>query len=134
MVEAGYGMHAQLDLPYGQAIRAVTAALKTQGFGVLTEIDVRQTLKAKLDVDTDPYIILGACNPKLAHRALEIEPEVGLLLPCNVIVYSHKDGPGSVVAILDPKTMMGVANNPALEAVAEEAARLLKLVLDEVKR
>ncbi len=117
------GLQANLNMPYETAIDQVTLALKAEGFGVLTEIDVKATLKQKLDVDFKRYAILGACNPPLAHQALLAEPDIGLLLPCNVIVY-ELDG-GSVVSIVDPLSMLGMVNNPALDPVAEEArARL----------
>jgi len=97
-----YGTHVHLDVPYDTAIEQTTAALKTEGFGVLTTIDVRATLKQKLDIDFRRYVILGACNPPLAHRALTTELEAGLMLPCNVIVYEDDSGAGSVVAVVDP--------------------------------
>src|SRR6266540_5132315 len=116
-------LRARLDLPYAQAIERVTTALKDQGFGVLTEIDVQATLKQKLGADFRKYSILGACNPPLAHQALTTELEIGLLLPCNVIVY--EDHGGSVVSIVDPIAMLNVTGHPALESVAREArARL----------
>ena len=116
-----YGMRTRLDLPHEAAIERVTAELKSEGFGVLTTIDVKATMKAKLDVDFKRYVILGACNPPLAHRALSTEEEVGLLLPCNVIVYEADEG-GTVVSIVDPIVMLGAGLNPALSPVAEEAA------------
>jgi uncharacterized protein (DUF302 family) len=120
---ADYSLKVQLDLPYEQAVEKATAALKEEGFGVLTEIDVKATLKKKLDADFRKYVILGACNPPLAHRALNTELEIGLLLPCNVIVY-EEDG-GSLVSIVDPISMLGVVESPELEPVASEArARL----------
>ena len=125
-------LRARLDLPYEQAVEHVTAALKDQGFGVLTEIDVRTTLKKKLDVDFRKYVILGACNPPLAHQALTTELEIGLLLPCNVIVY--EDDGGSVVSIADPIAMMHVANNPLLEPVAAEARVRLQRVIAALGR
>lgn len=123
-----YGFRTRLALPYEQAIGKVTAALKEEGFGVLTEIDVKATLKQKLDVDFRKYIILGACNPRLAYQALNTELEVGLLLPCNVIVY-EEDG-GSVVAIVDPISMLGVVKNRQLEPIAREAWARLQRVLE----
>lgn len=122
-----YGFGMQLDLPYEQAIAAVTEALKTEGFGVLTTIDVRATLKAKLDIDYPPYVILGACNPPLAHRALTAEPAVGLLLPCNVVVQAAAGG--STVTIADPIAMMQLTDSPALAEVAREAKTRLERVL-----
>ncbi|RME56970.1 MAG: DUF302 domain-containing protein, partial [Caldilineae bacterium] len=116
------------DVPYEEAVEKVTAALKEEGFGVLTEIDVKATLKKKLDVDFRRYVILGACNPPLAHKALSTKLDIGLLLPCNVIVY-EEDG-GSVVSIVDPIAMLGVAEAEGLEDVAAEAARRLGRVRD----
>ncbi|NIW94675.1 MAG: DUF302 domain-containing protein, partial [Phycisphaerae bacterium] len=114
-----YAYRTKLDLPYEQAVEKTTAALKEEGFGVLTEIDVKATLKKKLEADFRNYVILGACNPPLAHQALNTELEIGLLLPCNVIVY-EEDG-GSVVSIVDPISMLGVVENPELDPVASEA-------------
>ena len=124
---ASYGFGATLDLPFAAAVERVKEALKVEGFGVLTTIDVRQTMQEKLDVDFEPYVILGACNPQLAHRALSAEHEVGLLLPCNVIVHEH-DG-RSAIAIADPVQMLGVVgDNAELRTVAEEAAIRLRRV------
>lgn len=122
-----YAFQVKLDLPYDQAVKKTTEALKEQGFGVLTEIDVQATLKKKLDADFRKYVILGACNPPLAHRALTAELEVGLLLPCNVIVYEQEGS--SVVSILDPIAMIGIANNPYLDPVAHEAKERLQRVV-----
>ncbi len=107
---------------------AVTAALKNEGFGVLTEIDVRDTLKKKLDVDFRRYLILGACNPVLARQALEAEPQVGLLLPCNVVVQEGSEG-RVVVSIADPKAMFTLVDNPGVSPVAEEADLRLRRVM-----
>jgi uncharacterized protein (DUF302 family) len=126
-----YGFGCQLPLNVTDAIAATTAALKQEGFGVLTEIDVKATLKAKLDVEHRPYVILGACNPQLAYRGLQAEPELGLLLPCNVIVYDNGDGT-SRVSIVDPLQMLGVANNPALQPIADEAKTRLQRVIDHL--
>lgn len=117
----GFGL--DLDVSYDQAVERVTAALKEQGFGVLTEIDVRATMKQKLDVDFRPYTILGACNPPLAHRALSIDLEIGLMLPCNVVVY-ERDG-GSRVEFLDPVAALGMVENERLVPVAKEARERL---------
>ncbi|MEZ4639118.1 MAG: DUF302 domain-containing protein [Caldilineaceae bacterium] len=116
----------KLDVPYEDAVELATAALKTEGFGVLTEIDVKATMKKKLNADFQKYVILGACNPPLAHRALSTQLEIGLLLPCNVIVY-EEDG-GSVVSIVDPMMMMQMADAQALSAVAAEARAKLERV------
>jgi uncharacterized protein (DUF302 family) len=129
MADVHYGFSTRLNVPYEAAIEKVTAALKEQGFGVLTQIDVRETLKQKLGVDHRRYIILGACNPPLAYRALQAEPEIGLLLPCNVIVYEGEGEEESVVSIVDPLAMMQVSANAALAEIAAEAqARLKKVV------
>lgn len=123
-----YAYRTKLDLPYEQAVEKTTAALKEEGFGVLTEIDVKATLKKKLEADFRNYVILGACNPPLAHQALNTELEIGLLLPCNVIVY-EEDG-GSVVSIVDPISMLGVVENPELDPVASEARSRLQRVIE----
>lgn len=124
-----YGMRVHMDAPYESAVEQVTAALKEQGFGVLTEIDVKATMKKKLDVDFRRYVILGACNPPLAYRALTAEPEIGLLLPCNVIVFEDVVMGGSTVSIVDPITMLGFVDNPDLAPIAAEAkARLEKVI------
>ncbi len=122
-----YGFRTRLNLPYEQAIEKVTSALKAEGFGVLTEVDVKATLKTKLDVDFRKYIILGACNPVLANQALNEELEIGLLLPCNVIVYDDEEG-GSAVSIVDPLIMLGVVVNPSLDKIADEARARLQRV------
>jgi len=127
-----YGIERRLDVPYEQAVEKVAAALAGEGFGVLTEIDVKATLRKKLDVDFRRYVILGSCNPQLAHRAFGEEIDIGLLLPCNVIVY-EADGGGSVVSILDPLAMMGFTGNPALEPVAREARERLDRVAAAVR-
>jgi len=121
-------LRTRLDLPYERAVQRVVTALKHEGFGILTEIDVRATLRTKLGADFRRYVILGACNPPLAYRALSTELEVGLLLPCNVIVY-EEDG-GTAVSILDPISMLGVVGNPELDAVAQEARTRLARVID----
>lgn len=121
-----YGFGATLDLPFDEAVARTKAALKDEGFGVLSEIDIRATMREKLDIDFEPYVILGACNPQLAHRALQAEHELGLLLPCNVIVHEHNGA--SAVAIVDPAVMLGVVDNPALRQVADEAKARLERV------
>lgn len=123
------GIRVHLDVPYEEAIERVTAALKTQGFGVLTSIDIKATLKNRLDVDFRKYTILGACNPPLAHRALSNELAVGLLLPCNVIVYEDAEQGGSVVSLGDPIAMIGlIDDNPVLAEVAQDARTRLEKV------
>lgn len=125
-----YGMNRTIDASYETAIEKITAALKDQGFGILTEINMQATLKKKLDVDTDKYMILGACNPHLAYHALQNEQEVGLLLPCNVIVYEHEGK--TTVSILDPEVMMGVSGNDALKSVAGQAREKLETALNAI--
>jgi len=130
---ATYGFGTPVDLPFDQAIERTKDALKAEGFGVLTTIDVQQTLRDKLDVAFERYTILGACNPQLAYRALTAEHDLGLLLPCNVIVYER--GLGSVVSIVDPAQMLGfVGDNPALLEVADETATKLRRVIDALAR
>ena len=125
-----YGMTATVDLPYGQAVERTRAALAAEGFGVLTEIDIRATLRKKLDVDSRPYTILGACNPPLAHQAFNAEPNIGLLLPCNVVVYATDDERRSVVATIDPEVSLGHVGNPALALLAADVKARLRRVLD----
>ena len=126
----GYGFGKKISLPYAQAVEETRAALKEQGFGILTEIDIKQTLKEKRGIDFRPYIILGACNPPLAEQALEAELEVGLLLPCNVIVYADEGGVGSVVKAMDPEAALGIVGNAELAKVALEAKSRLQKALD----
>jgi uncharacterized protein (DUF302 family) len=125
---ARYGFGAMLAGPLDEAVTRTKDALKDEGFGVLTTIDVRDTMKQKLGVEIEPYVILGACNPQLAYRGLQAEPELGLLLPCNVTL---REGPEGVeVMAVDPELMLGVVGaNPALEAVAAEAAARLQRVI-----
>lgn len=123
-----YGFSKTVNLSYEQAVEKVTDELKKEGFGVLTTIDVKDTLKKKLDVDFKKYIILGACNPPFAHKALQAEKEIGLLLPCNVIVY-EKDG-GTVVSIFDPMVMLKVLENEKMKPIADEVQARLKRVLE----
>lgn len=123
-----YGFGTTLAVPFDEAVERTREALKAEGFGVLSTIDVRQTMKEKLDIDFEPYVILGACNPQLAYRALQAEHELGLLLPCNVIVHEHEGG--SAVSILDPAQMLAVAGeNAELQAVAKEAEERLRRVV-----
>jgi uncharacterized protein (DUF302 family) len=119
----GYGIGLTLDRPFAETVDAVRLALAEQGFGVLTEIDVRATMKAKLGVDVPAQVILGACNPSLAHAALQAEPSIGLLLPCNVVV--RDDPEGTIVEAIDPSVLVTVAQNPALETIANEVSRRL---------
>ncbi|MFE6866192.1 DUF302 domain-containing protein [Kitasatospora sp. NPDC057692] len=119
-----YGIPVTLDLPFAETVERVRAALAEQGFGILTEIDVRATLKAKIGEEIEDYLILGACNPPLAHRALQADRHIGLLLPCNVVV--RADGGRTVVEAMDPQLMVQVTGRPALQAVADEAATRLR--------
>ena len=121
------GVTMRVNKSFDEAVTQVTAGLKAEGFGVLTEIDVKETLKKKIDVDFRPYKILGACNPPLAYRALSAVPEVGLLLPCNVTV-SYVEENVTDVAIIDPLSMLGFIRHPDLEPVAEEARARLNRV------
>lgn len=134
MEQTRYGLRVALDIPFDEALRRATEALKEQGFGVLTTIDVQQTLKAKLNRDFRRYVILGACNPPLADRALHAELEVGLLLPCNVVVYDT--GPSSsIVAAMAPLAALGlVGDNTALSEVAAEADDRLRGALLSLER
>lgn len=129
--ETNYGLRTTVKLPYHRAVEAVREALQREGFGVLTEIDVRATLKAKLGVDFPPYVILGACNPPLAHRALTAEPDIGMLLPCNVVVY-ERPGEDVVVAALDPEQQLRLSGNEALEPLAKEVRERIARVVAEV--
>ena len=130
MTAATYGNAIALDRPFPDVVADVRRALKEQGFGVLTEIDVQATLRDKLGESLAPYLILGACNPTLAHRALGLEPSLGLLLPCNVVV--RQDGSRVVVEALDPQVMVQLTGQAELSPVADEAARLLSAALAEV--
>jgi len=130
---ASYAISRDVHLAYPNAVSAVRHALKAQGFGVLTEIDVRATLKEKLGVEFRPYVILGACNPPLAHRALTAELPIGLLLPCNVIVHASDDANRSVIAALDPVAQLRVARRKDLEPLAEEVRARLVAALDAIE-
>jgi uncharacterized protein (DUF302 family) len=125
-----YGFSKNIDLPYEQVIEKVTAELKKEGFGVLTFIDVKETLKQKIDVDFKKYAILGACNPPIAHRALQEEEEIGLLLPCNVIVY-EKEGK-TRVSIFDPMVMTWIMENDNMNPIATEVQERLQRVLKAI--
>lgn len=125
-----YAKTITLDIAYDEAVPKVKEAFKAQGFGTLTEIDVRATLKEKLGEEMEPYVILGACNPELAHRALDIEREIGLLLPCNVVV--RADGERCLVQALDPQVIADVPGNAALQPIAEEAGRRIDAALADL--
>lgn len=125
-----YGFSVTLSLPYDQAITRTREALHAEGFGVITEIDVKKTIKDKLGMEFRPYVILGACNPALAHRALLAEPEIGLQLPCNVLVYGT-DG-GTTVSVVDATTRLGQSQNAELQVVSHEVRQRLQRVLERV--
>ena len=125
-----YGITRTVSMSYDSAIARLRDLLKEEGFGVLTEIDVKRTLKEKIGKDVDPYVILGACNPKLAARALEIEPDIGLLLPCNVIVSQRGDG--TRVGVVNPQSMVAFTSNPALAEVSKEADERLRRVIERL--
>ena len=126
----GYALTATVNRPFDQVVGDVKDALGKQGFGVLTEIDITATLKKKLDVDVDPQVILGACNPGFAYQALQMEPSIGLLLPCNVVVRS--DGDSTTVEMIDPHTMVDITGNPDMPRVATEVRALLSAALQDV--
>ncbi len=127
-----YGITKHVSLPYAEAVAATRAALADEGFGVLTEIDVRETFKKKLDADFRPYIILGACNPPLAHQALSEETDIGLLLPCNVVVYQGENVDESVVSAIDPVVQLGVSGKDEIAPLAEEVKSRLLRVLEAI--
>jgi uncharacterized protein (DUF302 family) len=127
-----YGYSREVDLPYEKAVQRVTETLKTQGFGILTEINVKETLKKKLDKDFMPYVILGACNPNLAFQALSNEIDIGLLLPCNVVVYQKPGNAKSVVAVLDPDTMVALTGRADIEPIARQARDKILAALEAV--
>ncbi len=128
-----YSFSITLNDSFEDTISRVTEALKDQGFGILTEIDIKATLKAKLGVDRLPYTILGACNPPLAHQALEADPDIGLLLPCNVVVREEDDG-SITVAFMDPVAILGLVDKPGVEALAAEVRGKLERVRDVLQK
>jgi uncharacterized protein (DUF302 family) len=130
-VLCSYGFGRRIGGTLAEAVEKVTGALKNEGFGVLTEINVKDTLKKKLDVDFRGYVILGACNPTLAHKALSAEPQIGLLLPCNVVVQETPEG-GAIVSIGDPRAMFSLVDNPSLTPIVDEAERRLRRAIESL--
>jgi uncharacterized protein (DUF302 family) len=127
-----YGMSVTVPLPYDQAVGRIRTALAKEGFGILTEIDVRSTFKQKLDAEFRPYVILGACNPPMAHKALTAEKDIGLLLPCNVVVYAGDDPATSVVAAIDPVEALSLSGNAGIHPLALEVRSKLERALEDV--
>ena len=128
-----YGFERKLvGTSFEDAVGKVTKALETEGFGILTKIDIKETLKRKLDAELRNYMILGACNPSLAHEAIRAEAQMGLLLPCNVVVQEAPEGEGIVVSIIDPKAMFMLVDNASAKPIAEEAERRLRRVIESL--
>lgn len=126
-----YSFGREVALPYAETVSRVRTALQQQGFGILSEIDVHEKLAEKLGVEFRPYLILGACNPRLAHQALTAEPELGTLLPCNVVVYAGEGGT-SVVTVMDPIAILGLVDNPAIRSLADQVRGLLETALESL--
>ncbi len=132
IVREQYAMTAETRLGFEDAVARTRKELETEGFGVLTEIDVRETMRKKLGIELEPYLILGACNPTFAHQALELEPELGVLLPCNVLVYVR--GARTIVSAVDAELMLSIVDNPELAAVAAEVRSRLARVVERVSQ
>ncbi|MCI0453763.1 MAG: DUF302 domain-containing protein [Candidatus Dadabacteria bacterium] len=128
---SNYSFGGETNLSFDDAVKRVTETLKEQGFGVLTEIDAKKVLKEKLGLDRKPYKILGACNPHFAHKAIDIEPELGTLLPCNVLVYEKEDG-NVVVTAMDPEAALKLVNNPDIDEIAKEVRKRIEKALERV--
>lgn len=127
-----YAISRETDLPFGEAVEKARALLQEAGYGVLSEIDVQSKLKEKLDIEREPYLILGACNPPLANQGLNVEPELGALLPCNVVVYEQEGR--THVAAVEPETMLSVVENEDLGPIAEQVRKNLTQVVDELAK
>ncbi len=127
-----YGISTTVALPYEQAVERTREELAKEGFGILTEVDIRATLKNKLDVDFRPYLILGACNPPLAYQALSAERDIGVLLPCNVVVYAGDQAGQSVITAMDPEAALALAESEGIEPLAREVRERLRRVLERV--
>lgn len=128
---SSYSFGGVTELGFDDAIDKLVKALKEQGFGVLTEIDAKLVLKEKLGIDRRPYKILGACNPQFAHKAIDIEPELGTLLPCNVLIYEREDGQ-VVVSAMDPKAALGLVGNPEINEIAKEVRKRIENALEKL--
>jgi len=128
---SNYSLGGETNLNFDEAVRKVTETLKEQGFGVLTEIDAKKVLKEKLGLDRKPYKILGACNPHFAHKAIDMEPELGTLLPCNVLVYERDDGK-VVVTAMDPEAALKLVGDPSVEEIAKEVRKRIEKALERV--
>jgi uncharacterized protein (DUF302 family) len=128
---SNYSFGGETDINFDEVIRKVTEYLKQEGFGVLTEIDAKKVLKEKLGLERKPYKILGACNPHFAHKAIDIEPEIGTLLPCNVLVYEREDGK-IVVTAMDPEAALKLVGNPSVEEIAKEVRKRIERALEKV--
>jgi uncharacterized protein (DUF302 family) len=131
MFDDRYTFGARVNAPIGDVRESVTAALKTEGFGILTEIDMAATLRAKLGVERDPYLILGACNPLFADQAVTHDPSIGALLPCNVVL--RADGDAVVLEVMDPKAVLGMVGDPAMDEVAAEVRAMLVRAVEAVE-
>lgn len=128
---SSYSFGGETELGFDDVIDKVAEALKEQGFGILTEIDAKHVLKEKLGIDRRPYKILGACNPQFAHKAIDIEPELGTLLPCNVLVYEREDGQ-VVVSAMDPKAALGLVGHPEINEIAKEVRKRIEDALEKL--